>query len=54
MNLKDCADAVFLWVKGQDITGADMECRTPYNDIKEQNADITGIEREKITLQHFA
>lgn len=51
MTLKECADAVFLWIKGQDVTLADMEYETPHNDTKERNADITEL-KEMVQKQN--
>jgi len=43
MSLKECADAVYLWEVGTDITDADTDKTTSYNDIKEQLRSITEL-----------
>jgi len=54
MSLKECAEGVYLWSKGSDVTLADTTQVTPHNGNERHNNDITPvIQQEMISMREL-
>jgi len=54
MSLKECAEGVYLWSKGSDVTLADTTQVTPHNGDERHNNDITPvIQQEMISMREL-